>query len=253
MLTVLDGIYTNERGPGFDGRMHRSNLLVASADVLSADLVGAKILGFAPDEVPHLAHAAANRQRPMDLSDIETAGETIADVARPHKWDYPYKQAGDGSWLPIPLAKMGIEGVSYRKYDLSLCTYCSSLNGIILAGLAQAWKEQAGKDQAGKGQAWDGVEVLTGKSMVPTPGVKKTILLGKCICQAHKDHPDINEAIAIKGCPPKPGKVAEAFQDAGIALDPALFANMDRLPGFFMARYRGRPEFDENFFRIATQ
>ena len=41
MLTLLDGIYTNERGPGFDGKMHRSDLLVASRDVLSADLVGA--------------------------------------------------------------------------------------------------------------------------------------------------------------------------------------------------------------------
>ena len=49
MLTLQDGIYTNERGPGPDGKMHRSNLLVASADVLSADLVGAAILGYTPE------------------------------------------------------------------------------------------------------------------------------------------------------------------------------------------------------------
>ena len=29
-----------------------------------------------------------------------------------------------------------------------------------------------------------------------------------------------------------------------------LFANIETLPGFFMERYRDRPEFDESFFRV---
>ena len=70
-------------GPGPDGKLHRTNLLVASADVLSADLVGAKILGFDPEQVPHLMHAAEHRHRPRDFSDIEVIGERIDDVARP--------------------------------------------------------------------------------------------------------------------------------------------------------------------------
>ena len=44
-LTILDGIFTKERGPSFDGMSHRSNILVASSDLLSADIVGAKVLG----------------------------------------------------------------------------------------------------------------------------------------------------------------------------------------------------------------
>ena len=48
-LNLQDGIYTNERGPGPDGKLQRTNLLVASADVLSGDLVGAKIFGIAHD------------------------------------------------------------------------------------------------------------------------------------------------------------------------------------------------------------
>jgi uncharacterized protein (DUF362 family) len=56
MFTLLDGIYTNERGPNVDGTMYRKNLLIASADVLSADMVGAKVLGFEPEVVPHLLH-----------------------------------------------------------------------------------------------------------------------------------------------------------------------------------------------------
>ena len=240
MLTVLDGIFTNERGPSFDGKMHRSNLLVASADVLSADLVGARILGHDPADVPHLVHAAANHDRPMDLSDVEVIGEAIEDVASYHGYNYEYAQAEDGSWMPAPLAKQGIQGISYRKYDLSMCTYCSGLNGVILSAIRYAWK----------GEPWDKVEVLTGKSMTPTPGMKKTILLGKCMYKANKDHPDINEMIAVKGCPPQPDAVVKAFHQAGIPLDKGLFDNIDQLPAFFMGKYQDKPEFDEALFRV---
>ena len=64
------------------------------------------------------------------------------------------------------------------------------------------------------------MEVLTGKMMQPTPGKKKTILLGKCIYQAHKENPDINEAIPVKGCPPKPDDILKALHQAGIQADP---------------------------------
>lgn len=240
VFTLLDGIYTNERGPAFDGRMHRSNLLVASTDILSADMVGARVLGHDPKNVPHLVHAAANRGRAADLSDIEVLGEKIEDVARLHEYNFEYAQAADGSWMPAPLAKQGISGVSYRKYDLSMCTYCSGINGLILTAIRYAWQ----------GKPFDDVEVLTGKAMKPTPGKKKTILLGKCMYQANKDNPDIKEMIAVKGCPPKADDVVKAFHQAGIPIDKSMFDNMDQLPAFFMAKYHGKPEFDESFFQV---
>jgi uncharacterized protein (DUF362 family) len=239
MFTLLDGIYTNERGPGFDGRMHRSNLLVASADLLSADMVGAKVLGYNPAQVPHLVHAAKHRNRSLDFSDIEVVGENIEDVAKFHEYDYQYSETDKGI-MPVPLAKQGIEGVYYRKYDLSLCTYCAGIYGLMLAAIRYAWK----------GDPWDKVEVLTGKAMQPTPGMEKTILVGKCIYQAHKDNPVIKEMIAVKGCPPKPKSLLKAFHQSGIEADPSLFENVDKLPGFFMSRYEGKPEFEETFFQV---
>jgi hypothetical protein len=80
--------------------------------------------------------------------------------------------------------------------------------------------------------------------------MKKTILLGKCIYQAHKDNPNIRELIAIKGCPPSPKTMLKALHKAGIDADPGLFENMDQLPGFFLSRYKDRPEFDESFFQV---
>jgi hypothetical protein len=40
--------------------------------------------------------------------------------------------------------------------------------------------------RAWNGEPWDDVEVLSGKVMKPVPGKKKTILFGKCMCQANK-------------------------------------------------------------------
>jgi uncharacterized protein (DUF362 family) len=239
MLTLLDGIYTNERGPGPDGRIRRSNILAASADVLSVDLVGTKLLGHEPQQVPHLVHAAKRCGRPLDLSDIDLAGERIEDLATFHEFDFVY-QEGDEGIMPIPLAKQGLKGIFYHKYDLSMCTYCSGINGVMLSAIRSAWK----------GKPWQKVEVLTGKSMKPTPGMNKTILLGKCIYQANKDNPDIQEMIAVKGCPPKPKDMLDALHKAGIEADPGLFEHMDQLPGFFMSRYEGKPEYDESFFRV---
>jgi uncharacterized protein (DUF362 family) len=237
-LTLLDGIYTNERGPGIDGRIHRTNLLVASADVLSADLVGARVLGHDPANVPHLVFAAKHRGRPVDLCDIEVAGERIEDVATYHDYYFAYNEEGS---LPLPMANMGIQGLSFKKYDLTMCTYCSGLTRLILLSLAKAWQ----------GTAWDDVEILTGKAMKPTPGKRKTILLGKCMVQANKNHPDIREMIPVKGCPPSTQELIKALHSAGIQVDPTILENRDLSLNFYMKRYAGKPEFDETFFTIS--
>lgn len=238
ILAVLDGIYTSEYGPAFDGVMHRSNILAASWDPLSADLVGSRLLGHDPATVPYLAHAARRQGRPLDLSDLEVIGESIADLARPHQWSFPYNDDGT---LPLPMAKRGMSGLSYYKYDDSLCTYCSSINGAVIQAVNAAWR----------GEPWEEVEILTGKRMQPRPGAKKTILLGKCMSQAHKDNPDIQEKIAIKGCPPQPEQIIKALHAAGILADPDFFANLDAIPGNFLRRYKDKPEFEECHFQVS--
>ncbi len=235
--TIIDGIYTLERGPAFDGKPRKSDLLVASADVLSADMVGARLLGQEPASVPYLAHAAARAVRPTDLSDITVIGEKVDDLAACHETTFVYNEANS---MPVKLEKMGLQGIYYRKYDDTMCTYCSGLNGLMLTAIAMAWK----------GEPWDEVEILTGKKMQPTPGMNKTILVGKCMYQLHKDNPVIKEMIPIKGCPPNPRKAVEALHQAGIMVEPAIFENMEMGPAYFMARYKDRPEFDPSFFTI---
>jgi uncharacterized protein (DUF362 family) len=235
-FTLLDGIYTIDRGPAFDGKARRSDLLIASNDILSADMVGAAALGFEPQQIPHLVHAAHNQSRPLDLSHIEIKGERLEEVAQPHQWTFPYNE---DETLPIQMAKMGIEGISYPKYDLTMCTYCSALTGAVLGSIAFAWK----------GQPWDNVEVLTGKVMSPTPG-KKTILIGQCLYKKHKDHPNADNMTYIKTCPPSPEAIIQALHDTGVEVNPAILRNLDHAPGIFMKKYEGKPEFDESFFDV---
>nr|MBL0714205.1 DUF362 domain-containing protein [Desulfobacterales bacterium] len=68
VFTLIDGIYSNERGPAFDGRIRRSNLLIASQDIFAVDKVGVHVLGYTPAQVPHLNHYADWHQRTLDLS-----------------------------------------------------------------------------------------------------------------------------------------------------------------------------------------
>jgi uncharacterized protein (DUF362 family) len=236
-FTLLDGIYTTERGPYFEGRLRRSNILIASSDIFSADKVGATVLGYDPREVPHLVHAAQDFGRSIDLSDVEVVGEKIEAVASRHEYAFPYTEDGT---LPTPLEKLGIKGLSYRKYDHTICTYCSGFTTVILRAIANAWR----------GEPWDDVEILTGKIMKPTPGKKKTILLGKCMYQSNKNNANINEMIAVKGCPPDLKEALKALHQAGINVSPAFFENMDMDAGFFMKRYEGKPGFEESFFKV---
>ncbi len=234
---VIDGIYTIERGPTFDGKARRSDIIIASPDMISADMVGAVVLGHEPEQVKYLVYAAEKHNRALDLSDIEIIGEKIEDVKSYHDYTFPYNE---DNTLPAAMDRAGIKGVSYYKFDNTLCTYCSFITGAMLTSIAFAWK----------GKAWDDVEVLTGKIMKPLKGKKKTILLGKCMCSLNRDNPDINELIEIKGCPPKPEDAVKALHRAGIEVDPAIFENLDKAPGFFMSKYKDKPEFDESFYRI---
>ena len=235
-FTLIDGIYTLERGPTFDGKAHRSNTLVASSDILSVDLVGAKLLGMNPADFPYLVQAAKDRNRPLDLSNIEVRGKSIEEMTKTHEWEFIYKE---NDTLPLGYARDGIKGISYRKYDESMCTFCSFYNGVVLMAIKEAYK----------GEPFDDIEVLTGKVMEPT-GHKKTILLGQCQYVKNKDHPDIKELYPIKGCPPSPEEVQKILREAGIRVPSYIFKNMDKAPMLFMQKYKGREEFEEQFYQI---
>ena len=238
-LTLIDGIYTLERGPSMDGKAHRTNVLIASKDILSADIVGAKTLGIEPSDVPHLVQAAKDRDRSTSLSEIEINGEKIEAVASDHQWEFIYNDAGD---LPLPFYRRQFKGIKYRQYDTTMCTYCSMINGLLLVLLKNAWN----------GETFGGIEFLTGKIMEPSAGMNKTILVGQCQYKKNKDHPNIHELVPIRGCPPSMEDIKNAFETCGIKVNPLMFqeGNMDAGGVIFLQKYKGKSEFEESFYQI---
>ena len=238
VCTVIDGIYTLEKGPAFSGNARRSDILIASSDIVSADIVGAAVLGFDPADVRHLAIRCRERGMAPSVSSVELVGEPLESVASPHAWDFPYNE---DNTLPANMVRRGVQGLSFPKYDHSLCTYCSAIIGLLQVGIGNAFK----------GEPFDNVEVLTGKMQAPTPGMNHTILLGKCQVKLNKENPDIANPIIVPGCPPSLDKLMEGLKTAGINIDENLFKAFDVSPAMFMAKYMGKKEFTQDFYRIA--
>jgi uncharacterized protein (DUF362 family) len=239
--TIIDGIYTIEMGPSFDGKPRKSDLVIAGSNSLAVDMVGAKVLGHEPFDIPYLVKAAADQGLSVDLmndnSRIKVVGEKIENVAVFHKYTFPYNE---DNTLPINMEKMGIKGLKFHKFDSTLCTYCSPLIGMLLTIIAMSYK----------GEPYDDVEFLTGKRLKPAQGMKKSILVGQCMCALNKDHEGPQEIVKIKGCPPDPEQAALALKRIGIDVDPSFLSNFEMAGAFMMDRYKDKPEFDESYYTI---
>jgi hypothetical protein len=238
-LTIIDGIYTLEYGPGTSGDARRSNLLVVSKDMISADKVGAKLLGYAPESIPHIALSAKNKDRAADLSDICIKGNIdIHDAAKPHKWSRDRNETDD---MPLLFEEMGIKGIRLPPFDNTLCTYCAFFATYSIMGILMAKNMD---------KPFDDIEILYGKIQNPSGKNKHTLLLGQCQVKLNGNNPMINHCVRVNGCPPNKEEFVRAYTTLGIELPDNPIEWMESVPGLFMGKYAGRPEFDETFYKI---
>jgi uncharacterized protein (DUF362 family) len=237
-LTVIDGIYTLEKGPLW-GEAHRADIIIASKDLFSADKVGATILGIAPQNVPHLVMVAKSNGRPIDLNDINIRGETdIRTVTKSHEFAWPQNESGD---MPLVFELMGIRGIRFPLPDNTLCTYCGYYGVFINMGILAA---------KNRDKPFDDIEILTGKIQEPTPGHKHTLLFGQCQVKKNGKNPLINHCVEIKGCPPSKQGFFKAFEELEIELPDDRMEWWKKVPEFFTRQYAGRQEFDPALYRI---
>jgi uncharacterized protein (DUF362 family) len=239
-LTVIDGIFSIERGPLYTGLARRSDMIVASRDVIAADQVAAALLGFQPGEIPHLHIAADKRNRPSDLSDVNLhGGIDLKGALEPHAWQFEQNlQAG----VPEFMAKAGIKGIRYPEPDDSLCTYCSHFINYIVMGILSA---------KNKKEPFDQIEVLYGKKQRPSGRAKHTLLAGQCQVRANAKNPIINHCVKIKGCPPSLSDFTSAYKELGIELPDGFNEWMEKSPEtLHMRRYLKDSAFDQTLFKL---
>jgi len=238
-LTIIDGIYSLEYGPTPFGEAHRSDLIIVSRDMISADKVGATLLGYAPNTIPHIALSAKNSGRASDLSDIDIKGDVILNEAvKPHKFMREHSETND---IPLLFEAMGIKGVRLPMVDNTLCTYCVSFFAYAAMGILMAPNNDT---------PFDDIEILFGKILEPSGKHNHTLLLGQCQVKKNRKNPLINHCVKVKGCPPKREDFIKAYKELGIELPDDPIKWMDELPGFFAGQYADRSEFDELFYKI---
>jgi uncharacterized protein (DUF362 family)/Pyruvate/2-oxoacid:ferredoxin oxidoreductase delta subunit len=77
-LTILDGIVAMEGdGPGAGGTLRPMNLIAASPDALSMDMILAGVMGVSPSDIPTNKEAVRRGLGPQGSSIIEVLGEEL--------------------------------------------------------------------------------------------------------------------------------------------------------------------------------
>ena len=233
-LTIIDGIYSLEKGPIVTGKAYRKDLLVASTDMFAADVVGSRLMGFSPEEIGHLNDFASRNNRNIKGTDLEIAGEPLEVPDKPYQWDWKWKEDDSG---PTAFARRGITGVFYPKYDATICSGCSFFNNLLLVLLIDAYH----------GEPFPNIEFLSGKQRLSQGGYNKTFLFGNCIIKANYNNPHIKEAVKITGCPPSIDTIVKALNENGISADIEAYRKYRQS---LMDRYLGKKEFSEELFMV---
>ncbi|MCK9357406.1 MAG: DUF362 domain-containing protein [Dehalococcoidia bacterium] len=179
-LTIIDGIYGLERGPEFLGTARRTDLLVASRDVLACDVVGCGIMGVNQAEVGHLREYAELVGSSLRLEDVDVRGRAAMEGIRP----FERGPAFDGLFQ-----RTGVTGLSVRPPGVETCSGCTQAMWSALVALCSD----------NRNAKLDGVELCCGPTAQPTGAARKALLLGDCAIRAN---PTVTNAIAVPGCPP---------------------------------------------------
>ena len=79
-MCIMDGVIAMEGpGPG-SGYPKNTGLVLASKNILALDMTACRIIGYDPHDIPILSDALSRGFWLTSESEIETAGETVADV-----------------------------------------------------------------------------------------------------------------------------------------------------------------------------
>jgi len=182
--------------------------------------------------VEHIALYAKRHDRLANLDSFTLKGSQPEKLKKPLKWDFRWREDNTG---PKNWDKIGVSGISIPKYDQTICTGCSAMYNPLLMFFTSAYK----------GTPFEGIEVLSGKKMKPSPSFNKTILFGKCMIKKNRNDPNIKEAVYIEGCPVGLEKIIEALRKMGIHADLEFYP---RFRESLVQRYEGNPDFNPGHY-----
>jgi uncharacterized protein (DUF362 family) len=181
-LTVVDAIHAMEGlGPSF-GEIIEMDMVMASSDVYSLDVIGAQVMGLPPGEVEYLTLAAEMDLVDLEGTGIEVVGEPVASVAR--------------SFERPPMELSPQEGITIIEKGA-----CSACRGTIRSVFYDF-------ELMGKMDDVRGLVMLVGpQAELPEDLEQTPLIMG--ICLQHLKE----EGRYVVGCPPNNDKMREAIQE----------------------------------------
>jgi len=172
-LSIIDGTFGKDLSAS-PWVSYPVGLIIASGDIVAADSVCARVMGFDPEEIEHITLAEEEGLGVLGLENIEIRGERLQDWVG----KFPFSPPKD----PFKLAEKS--GGRIKIVQGNPCSVC--LNDL---GESLALHEEHLK-------AFEDVTILVGPEAKPSISSKYIILFGKCL-KKHKD-----KGIYVSGCPP---------------------------------------------------
>lgn len=181
-LTVVDAIICQEGIGPIYGKPVEMDLIVASRDLVAADAVCGRIIGYEPSEVLITVKAAERGFGTMDFENIEVVGESIDSVSRRFL-------------RPVEDNPVEVESFNWLA-DFVTCTGCRN---TVMSTLVDMRKS----DQL---EYLRGITIITGPADIPPEIPKDSIVaVGNCIPK------EMRGERWAQGCPPNNAYVVQAI------------------------------------------
>ena len=177
-LAIIDGMICMEGLGPSGGEIKQLNLVLASTDYLSADLIAGKIMGFEPEEIPHLRLSAELAGHSLDINDISVS------PVQWREWISPFER---------PPQKLSLEFPNIEVNDSESCSACVSTLMLFL----KRYYSELGD--------YFPLQIAIGKAHENLPA--GTLCIGNCTSKA------CEHGIFVKGCPPVASDILQTLKD----------------------------------------
>jgi len=191
-LNIIDGIIGLQGdGPCSSGKKIRSNVLIASSDILAADVVGCRVMGIDPLDVEHIKLAA---EAGIGSVDPVIYGERIQNV------EVSFKRANE-------LFRRIFNFTVWR--NTRACSMCGSQISSAVKQIAVSPRLAItfGPKFAYR-FLFAGINVVYGRDASVPMNNSGIICLGMCTKELAKKH----GYVWVNGCPPQAKDIVDGFQ-----------------------------------------
>ncbi len=196
-INIVDGLVGLEGfGPVQTGTPIKVGVLIVSDNLVATDAVATSIMGFNPQEIPHVKMASDLGNGPIELSQIDLVGESIESVKAPFEPSPSGFAIYEHACRLIDIPAGQILGY-YTNHWCSMCT-------MNFVGSLWALRDDCGINYKQK------LFIVSDQAELPDHYEGQLVLYGNCQARNKAKLQD-DEYIFIKGCPPSQLSVYSAF------------------------------------------